>query len=34
MTAAEARQLCAARGHHVIADIDELVPTLRRIIQI
>jgi succinyl-CoA synthetase beta subunit len=33
MTAAEARSLCGARGHHVIADIDELIPTLRRIIQ-
>ena len=32
MTAAEARNLCGARGHHVIADIDELVPTLRRLI--
>ena len=32
MTAAEARNLCGARGHHVIADIDELVPTLRRIL--
>ena len=32
MTAAEARSLCGARGHHVIADIDELIPSLRRIV--
>ena len=32
MTAAEARALFAARGHHVIADLDELIPTLRRIV--
>ena len=33
MTAAEARALFAARGHHVISELDELIPTLRRIIQ-
>jgi succinyl-CoA synthetase beta subunit len=33
MTAAEARDLFRARGHHVISDLDELIPTLRRIIQ-
>jgi len=33
MTAAEARALFAARGHHVIADLDELIPTLRRIVK-
>jgi hypothetical protein len=33
MTAAQARDLFSARGHHVISDIDELIPTLRRIIQ-
>jgi succinyl-CoA synthetase beta subunit len=32
MTAAEARALFAARGHHVIGDLDELVPALRRLI--
>ena len=32
MTAAQARALFAARGHHVIGDLDELVPTLRRIV--
>ncbi len=33
MTAAEATALFVARGHHVIAEIDELVPTLRRVVQ-
>ena len=33
MTAAQARDLFRARGHHVISDLDELIPTLRRIIQ-
>ncbi len=32
MTGAQARALFAARGHHVIGDLDELVPTLRRIV--
>ena len=32
MTAAEACALCGARGHHVIAELDELIPTLRRIV--
>jgi hypothetical protein len=31
MTASEARALFAARGHHVISDLDELIPALRRI---
>jgi succinyl-CoA synthetase beta subunit len=31
MTAAQARALFAARGHHVISDLDELIPALRRI---
>lgn len=33
MTAAQARELFVARGHHVIEEIDELVPVLRRIVQ-
>jgi succinyl-CoA synthetase beta subunit len=33
MKAAEARSLFTERGHHVIADLDELIPTLRRIVQ-
>src|SRR5262245_49825798 len=33
MTAAEARNLFAARGHQVVSDLDELVPALRRIVQ-
>jgi succinyl-CoA synthetase beta subunit len=32
MTGGEARALFAARGHHVIGDLDELVPALRRIV--
>jgi hypothetical protein len=33
MTAGEARRLFEARGHHVIADLDELIPALRRIVR-
>ena len=32
MTGEEARALCRARGHHVIAELDELIPTLRKIV--
>ena len=32
MSAEEARRLFAARGHHVIHDLDELIPTLKRLI--
>jgi succinyl-CoA synthetase beta subunit len=32
MTGEEARALCRARGHHVIAELDELIPALRRIV--
>ena len=31
MTADAGARLFRARGHHVIADLDELIPTLRRI---
>jgi succinyl-CoA synthetase beta subunit len=33
MSAAEARALFAARGHHVISELGELIPTLRGIVR-
>jgi succinyl-CoA synthetase beta subunit len=33
MTAQAALELFKARGHHAIADLDELVPTLRKLVR-